>query len=293
MEPVVEFDPPLQVCRLCGSQDVRPFDRDYRGNRIDRCPHCGVKFLNPQYSDAHLERFYAGYINFHPTPNSKQKITNHKLPEVRLEGKRRSLELVGRFVERGPLLSIGSGDGLEIKVAKELGWEVEGYDVSSEVTAKVAREFGIPVHSGDFLALDLPADRYAAVFMDQVLEHLKDPSAYLRRVHRLLRPGGVLFIGVPNIGSLANQAKTLVGRLGLRRRRRGRHYASQHHIFYFSPPVLRRILERFGFEVLTLRGSLKPQKNPITPRLSGWFPNLDSGFLAVARKAGPGSGDDR
>jgi hypothetical protein len=102
--------------------------------------------------------------------------------------------------------------------------------------------------------------------------------------HRILRPGGVLFLGVPNIASLANRLKGLAGQLGLRRRRRGNQYATKHHVFYYSPVVLRRMLGSFGFDVLAVRGSLKPQRNALTARLSRWLPALDSGFLVLARK---------
>jgi hypothetical protein len=101
----------------------------------------------------------------------------------------------------------------------------------------------------------------------------------------MLRSGGVLFLGLPNIGSVANRLKTTLGRLGLRRRRRGNEYATKHHVFYYSPRSLRRVLERaYGFETVLVRGSLKPQRNPITPRLSRWLPALDSGFILLARK---------
>src|SRR5690606_14847814 len=102
---------------------------------------------------------------------------------------------------------------------------------------------------------------------------------------RLLRPGGVLYLGLPNIGSLANGWKTLLGRLGLRRRRRGRHYASQHHITYYTPAVLRRHLQQhYDFEVLVVSGSPKASRRPWLDWLTRRFPLLDSSFAVVARR---------
>ena len=126
---------------------------------------------------------------------------------------------------------------------------------------------------------------FDAVFMDQVIEHPKDPARYLRVARDLLRPGGVLYLATPNIGSLGNTWKTALDKLGVRGRRRGKHYNTKHHLFFFTPKVLRRLLEHtFGFEVLVSRASLKPQQNPVTALLGRWFAVLDSSFLIVARK---------
>ena len=145
------------------------------------------------------------------------------------------------------------------------------------------------MHSGAFEQLNLPDGHFDAVFMDQVLEHLKNPVPYLATCHRLLRPGGVLYLGLPNIGSIANRLKTITSRFKLRRRKRGNHYASKHHIFYYTPGVLRRALKLHGFEAFHVRGSLKPQRHWVSTALGSdlwrrWFPSVDSGFLALARR---------
>ena len=60
--PATAFDPPLEACPLCASKDIAEYDRDYRGARIARCGACGVRFMNPQYTDAYLAEYYATYI---------------------------------------------------------------------------------------------------------------------------------------------------------------------------------------------------------------------------------------
>ena len=286
MRSASDYDDRLTHCPLCSSGSLQPYNRDFRGHIVDRCVGCGVLLMNPQYSDTYLERFYSTYLTVHdqnaPTPKRRKS-----RPDIRKEAKRRSLELVRQFVEPGRLLMVGCGDGLELGLAQQTGWNVEGYDVDPAITADVAAEFGVPVHSGSFPDLDLPAGHYNVVFMDQVIEHLKDPEPYLLSCKRLLRKGGVLFLGMPNIGSLANRGKTMLDQLGFKRKRRGNHYASKHHVFYYSPAVLTRVLrDRYGFDILTTRGSLKPQRNPVTPFLSRWLPNLDSGFILLARNPG-------
>lgn len=285
---VAEYDAPLPRCPLCDGGDLAFFDADFRQHRIDRCTTCGVAFMNPQYSDAHLQRFYSTYISVHeqagPTPTRRRS-----RPEIRTASKARCLGLMAKHVARGRVLMVGCGDGLELEIAKREGWEPHGYDIDPTTTAAVSARFGVPVHSGRFEALAGIAGGYDGLFMDQVIEHPKNPGDYLRHSHRLLRPGGVLFVGTPNNGSLSNRLKTLGGRLGLRKAQRGKHYNTKHHIFFYTPSVVRGLLERYGFEVLELRSSLKPQLNPVTALLGRWLPSLDSGLIAVARKRATGA----
>ncbi|MHC5063757.1 MAG: class I SAM-dependent methyltransferase [Planctomycetota bacterium] len=280
--PEASYDAPLTSCALCGSARLSEYDRDLRGNHIHRCSDCRVLFMNPQYSDEHLEQFYTNYAF---NEGQVRPRTPEHLPDARDRGKERSFKLLAKHSGLGRLLTIGSGDGLELEVARDLGFRVEGYDVDPEVTARVAEKLQVPVYCGKFTGVPLGDASFDAIYMDQVLEHVKNPAEYLQTCHRLLRSGGVLYLGQPNIGSISNRAKTLIGRLGLKGKRRGKHYASRHHLFYYTPGVLTRALRKlYGFDIITVRGSLKPQVKRLTPLLSRWFPSLDSSFLLLARK---------
>ena len=255
---------------------------DFRGNGIDLCSACGVEFMNPQASDQALRELYAGYISLHPeAPNTKFR----SQPEVRRVGKRRAMELLARHAPGRRILMVGCGDGLEIREAKACGWQPDGYDVDAAITAAVAAREGVRVHCGNFHDLPRTAGEFDAVFLDQVIEHPKDPGRCLETCKLLLRPGGVVYLGCPNLGSISNRLKTLADRLRLRSRR-GRHYNSRHHLTYFTPSVLvRHLRERLGLEVLCVRGSPKPQRNPLTALLARWSPLFDSSFFVIARRS--------
>jgi SAM-dependent methyltransferase len=282
--PAPEFDKPLQACPLCSSAAILPYDRDFRGITISRCRGCGVKFMNPQYTDAYLSAFYSQYIaadsGFGPGPEY-----------AAMESRRRveNFAAIERYVPAGKLFCIGCGEGLELQVARQRGWTVEGYDVDPATTARLAAELKVPIYSGDLCRLGLPGGSYDCVYLDQVLEHPKQPRECLHEAHRLLRVGGVLFLGCPNIMSLSSSLKMLLERVGIRRRNRGRYYDTQHHLFYFSPGVLRRLLERYyGFKVLFVEGDplSRTKEEPRGPyvRLARRMPCLGSTFQLLAQK---------
>jgi len=275
------YDPPLTACPLCRSTAIRDFDHDMRGAVIARCDECGVKFMNPQYTDAYLAELYGGYAD---EPTSGPRWARRRAQ------KERNLSLIEQYVRPGRFLSVGCGDGVELRVAKERGWSVEGFDVDPKRTAKAAAATGATIYAGDLFSLPMPDESFDCVYLDQVLEHPKRPADYLRFCERVLRPNGVLFLGVPNIESVSSTFKTALGKAGMRRRRRGRHYDSWHHQFYFAPATLVPLLERrFGFRVLAVHGDPKPSPHPdvlsrLREGLSRGMPNLDSSFVVVALK---------
>ena len=84
----------------------------------------------------------------------------------------------------------------------------------------------------------LAANSFDAITLWDVLEHMADPIAVLKKAARLLRPGGILALNVPNIESLI--AKLMGSRWPL---------LLTEHLYYFSPSSLRLLLERSGFSV--------------------------------------------
>lgn len=207
-------------------------------------------FLNPQYSDRYLEEFYGQYVSAADLTDIRAAVANEPIRHV-VHG--HYMELIECHTGKGRILCVGCGDGLELAIAIERGWTAEGFDVDPKVTSAISDQLGIDVRHGDFREADYAPDSFDCVYLHQVLEHPKNPQDYLTKIHEILRPGGILFIASPNIGSFVNRLKSVSGRLGLKKRR-ARHYDTWHHIFYYSPAALKRILERhFGYKAVLVR----------------------------------------
>src|SRR5207244_5959371 len=119
---------------------------------------------------------------------------------------------LGRLTAGRRLLDVGVGTGLLLHLARQAGWEAVGVDLCAEAAARAAREFGVAVAVGDFLGADLPGG-YDAITMADVVEHSRDPCAFLARARALLAPGGVLYVGVPNHRSPVYLAADVLGRV--------------------------------------------------------------------------------
>ena len=73
------------------------------------------------------------------------------------------------------MLAFGCGNGVEIQVALNRGWEVEGYDVDPTCIRELRNRYEAKFHCDDFFSLNIPSESFDCIYLDQVLEHLKHP----------------------------------------------------------------------------------------------------------------------
>jgi SAM-dependent methyltransferase len=99
------------------------------------------------------------------------------------------------------VLDIGCGRGQLLQALRARGWEVAGTELSDRSAAYARDVLRIDVQTGDVLGLCLPAAGFSAVILWHVLEHVPEPALLVREVARILRPGGVLLVAVPNFAS--------------------------------------------------------------------------------------------
>jgi len=162
----------------------------------------------------------------------------------------RHLATLGRLAAGRRLLDVGVGTGLLVHLARQAGWDATGVDICAEAAERAGREFGVAVAVGDFLAVDLRGG-YDAITMADVVEHSRDPRAFLARAHALLAPGGVLYVGVPNHRSLVYLAGDALGWLPGTGGLVDRLYVPNHYQ-YFTPQALAALAREAGFTVAAL-----------------------------------------
>src|SRR5258708_28318234 len=102
--------------------------------------------------------------------------------------------------ESGPLLDVGCGGGLFLRLLRERGFRGLGLDFSIDAAHAAWSVNTAPAVCGALSSAPFPPSSCAAVTMFHVLEHLYDPRRYLKAAHDLLRPDGRLIIQVPNAG---------------------------------------------------------------------------------------------
>lgn len=290
-------------CPACGRRKAttlyRSTDRLY-GTTTDEftiveCASCKLIRLDPQPRQAELFRYYPRSYWFAPGDHAAERWEERYRRWVLGDHVRfveRALENSG---ESGPVLDVGCGGGLFLKLMGRKGVPVMGLDISVEA-ARVATHFnGVPVLCGWLPDAPLPAGSCAVVTMFHLLEHLYDPPAFLEAARRLLKPEGRLVLQVPNASCWQF---LLFGE-------RWNGLDVPRHLFDFKQSDIEALLEECGFEPVRfkhfslrdnpagLATTLAPSLDPMARRVRrvAETPNVrfakDVGYLALLIAALP------
>ncbi len=102
------------------------------------------------------------------------------------------------------LADVGCGANLTYDLkAAENGTRVTAVDFSGTFLAMAPRHPGIALVQGDVVGLPFRDRHFDAVVCSETLEHVPDDAAAVSEIARILRPGGWLFVTVPNLRNLA------------------------------------------------------------------------------------------
>lgn len=148
------------------------------------------------------------------------------------------------------VLEVGCHTGYFSRHLIGRGHEVKGLELDAEA-AKVAAEAGVPVTVGnieDGAVVSALGGRFDAVLLMDVLEHLVDPEAALRRFKPLLGPGGKLVVTAPNVAYWSVRKDLLLGRWEYR----DSGILDRTHLHFYTASTWRKLLESAGYAVTRL-----------------------------------------
>lgn len=204
---------------------------------VFECAGCGGQFLDPMpdpdLKDPYFEQYW-GEKNKGLGPLARLELAYKRmLDKLELSRLRPRLPAGARVVD------IGCGDGDALAILHEWGYECWGLDTSPAGVEAVRGRLPIETRLGSVLNHDLEAGSFDLARMSHVMEHIPDPARAAAEVCRLLKPGGLACIIVPNAASLEQRLT-------------GRHwfpYFPPRHVIFFTPGSLSRLLENAGLEV--------------------------------------------
>ncbi len=228
------------------------------------CEDCGAVYQTPMPDAERIAAFYPeGYTPHRPAPaKAPSALERSVLAAARgyrhLEAPLPAAlgRLLGLFLYRdaipftggGRLLDVGCGGGRFLRAMRLRGWEVRGVEFDAGAVES-CRADGLEVFHGDLAAARFPDASFDVVTARHLVEHLPDPRGFVREVHRILRPGGLMALRTPNSRALG-------------RRWFGAHWFANdvpRHLVLFSPENLVRLAGEAGFEPVRLRTASTPK----------------------------------
>ncbi|MGE5266400.1 MAG: class I SAM-dependent methyltransferase [Deltaproteobacteria bacterium] len=180
-----------------------------------------------------------------------------------------------RLLPRDPtarVLEIGCGNGATgaLAMARGRAGRYVGVELI-ETQGRKARQVLSDVLIGDVEHMDFdwqPAE-FDALILSEVLEHLLEPGLLLRRLHRFVRPGGMVLASSPNIAHWRVLRELVKGRFDLA----DQGVFDRTHLRWFTPATFAAMFEIAGFRIDHIR-----PVTPFSPRVE-MISRLTSGRL--------------
>ena len=228
------------MCPLCAA--VRR--RDVVSTRdwcLVRCLACGLYYRNPLPSENVRDHYDTIYED--------DSTSGH------IDERRRAVfaTFLRTFPPRGGgrLLDIGCGSGEFLTLARALGWNVEGVELSARGAA-LAQRRGLTVHAAGEALAD---STYDVVTLWNVIDFFARPIEEMRQIRRILAPGGIALVRAPNaVFQLAawRLSRVVVWPAPVARLVRDAYFFQP---LVWSPRTLHRLLDDAGFTRVQLWNS--------------------------------------
>lgn len=256
----------VQTCDACGAALDGQLVGGMGGVSLVQCD-CGLVITSPRPTITDIEAYYPPtYYSYTPTAPSVTRRVVDKVKEYKGDYPTRDGFLARVFWRTGAallqnlflfhlpyqgkrkrLLEIGCGSGLNLRWAREHGWDVYGLELSEQAVAEANRQGFRNVRCANLEEAEFPTELFDTVLVHHTLEHLYSPAAAIKRSYEVLRPGGTLLIAVPKFDSWPRYAS---GKFWA-------HLDLPRHLYHFTQPVLLKLVRDAGFGVREVRLSSK------------------------------------
>jgi len=185
------------------------------------------------------------------------------------------------------VLDIGAGYGADLSIAKDVDPSCTLYALEYNLSnVSILESQGISVNSIDLEKEQFPydSDFFDVIIANQILEHTKELFWIFHEATRVLKGGGGLIIGVPNLASLHNRILLSIGRQPTSIK------SASAHIRGFTKPDLLHFVNTCwpgGYELVKWGGSnFYPFPPVISKPMASMFPSLAWGLFLLFEKVG-------
>jgi 2-polyprenyl-3-methyl-5-hydroxy-6-metoxy-1,4-benzoquinol methylase len=223
-------------CPICQSSDVKTI---YDATLL-QCGNCQHGWANLKLDHAYLQELYAE--NYFKGEEYADYLADKDI--LQLNFKKRIRKIAAQLPQTATTIEIGCAYGffLETLHAKFPQIKYTGYDISTAAISYANQHFGAHFSAENFLDAQLEAN-HDAIFMWDVIEHLSDPAAFLKKANSVCKPGAMLYLTTGDFSALLAKLQ-------------GKKWRMIHpptHLHYFTKKSIKKLLLANGFEPVFIK----------------------------------------
>ena len=213
--------------------------------RIVRCSECHLIYINPRPSLREIEKIYPEEYSAYQFSQIKNPIIRKARFLMQASKAKKILKCIRQINNNTNIVDVGCGSPVLLNLLQENSPEkinLYGNDFNPN-TLKLVEKMGFETMPGNFEDVDWKKDFFDMIVMNQVIEHLFDIPAVLRKSFSLLKPAGTLLIETPSADGLDSRIF------------RKYHWGGYHiprHLQIFTSETISTTLKKYGFEVETI-----------------------------------------
>lgn len=185
-------------CPACGHAESR-YLLSKSGGTYVACSDCEMVFTNPAFKDSELIEYYTTNHSVQSEIVASDEPFYRSLYEIGLS--HISLLINRNGIGAPCILDVGCSSGSFLNIAREQQWRTFGLELNdAEIKAAIRAGHHVlqtTIEQASF------KERFEAITLWDVFEHIKDGLSFLAATRGLLAPGGVVFIQSPSRDSLA------------------------------------------------------------------------------------------
>jgi len=185
-------EPRTVCCPLCGTDRPRTLYRSQNPfMQVVRCGSCRMMYQNPVIAETELPDAYEVLDAYHHYPEQDSAKRELFLARIgRFQSER-------RLPAEGSFLDVGASRGVMLDCVREKlhGWRIFAVELSASARARISERGYEAVPS--LADLD-PREKFDWINIDNVLEHIPNPIVTLTELRARLKPGGFIYVEVPN-----------------------------------------------------------------------------------------------
>ena len=219
-----------------------------------KCAKCGMVFVSPLPEIIERQELY------------RESMIDYKNKSHPKSRHYRTVSIIKKLISSGKILELGASYGMVLKMLVEAGYDASGIEPDRKA-AESAQSMGIDVRQGmpEKVVAESDFGKYDLVVADNVMEHVPEVQSLAYLTARLLRPGGIMLVIVPN---LYDWRRFLIPQWGYKC-----FWHPIEHINYFSVNTLKQLFKNSGVEPFAIR--LKKKSPSWTWRLKEFLEKVN------------------